>query len=1051
MASNPLPSPPSFPFVGHLFELDGQTPLQSLTQLCAKHGPIFRLSVLGQSTIVVSAQKYVNELCDESRFGKHVHSALVSLRPAVGDGLFTAYGDEPNWALAHRILMPAFGPLGIRDMVGKMLDIAHQMFDRWERFGQDAEIDVADAMTRLTLDTLALCAFDVRFNSFYREDMHPFIDAMVDTLLEASARDRRPEFVTRAMLGKRRQFERDIAVMHDMADALMATRRKEGRVGQRGDLLDSMLTGIDPVTGGRLADENIRHQLVTFLIAGHETTSGLLSFATHLLLENPDILEKAQQLVDSVLGDRDPNLDDLADLKFIEQILMESLRLWPTAPAFAVTPHAPTMLAGLYPLKPGDELLILLPALHRDPAIWGEDAALFRPERFADGMAERLPPNSWKPFGNGQRACIGRGFAMQEALLVLSMMLQRFDISRADPNYRLKVAETLTMKPEGLRIRARRRQPPGIVPVLRTPSETSTAAQARQYLGADGTDTPLLILYGSNSGSSLAFARQIVTDSAARGYRPRLAAMDEAVADLPKDGAVVIVTASYEGLPPDNARQFVAWLDQLEPGMLTGGRFAVLGCGNRQWARTYQAIPSRVDDALERAGASRLVERGVADAAGNFVEAAEAWMAGLWPALAEAFGGGECLRSLEPTIEMLPPLRGRSLGGFRPGKCLRNVSLTQEGMLEAASDKRHFEIALPPGLSYQPGDHLSVLASNPVETVNRALHRLGLDPDMRVVVRDDAGLTLPLPASEAVSVRELLSDFVELEQPATMPQLRLFAQSTQCPPERARAQAMLDPAVFEREVTECRLGTLSLLESLPSCSVDLAALLAVLPPMAPRRYSIASSPLADAGRCALTVSIVDAPARSGKGRHLGVASNFLARLEDGAQLAVALHPGPRHFRLPEDPATPIIMIAAGSGIAPFRGFVEERALRRGAGETTGPALLFFGCRHPDKDWLYRDEFAAWQADSVVDVRPAFSRAPQDGHRYVQDRLVSDAADIATLIGRGAHIYVCGDAMTLVPEVERLIVEIAGRALDRDPEQAYRLLVDEGRYAVDAFA
>jgi len=145
------------------------------------------------------------------------------------------------------------------------------------------------------------------------------------------------------------------------------------------------------------------------------------------------------------------------------------------------------------------------------------------------------------------------------------------------------------------------------------------------------------------------------------------------------------------------------------------------------------------------------------------------------------------------------------------------------------------------------------------------------------------------------------------------------------------------------------------------------------------------------------------------------------------------------------------MIAAGSGIAPFRGFVEERALRRGAGETTGPALLFFGCRHPDKDWLYRDEFAAWQADSVVDVRPAFSRAPQDGHRYVQDRLVSDAADIATLIGRGAHIYVCGDAMTLVPEVERLIVEIAGRALDRDPEQAYRLLVDEGRYAVDAFA
>jgi len=138
MASNPLPSPPSFPFVGHLFELDGQTPLQSLTQLCAKHGPIFRLSVLGQSTIVVSAQKYVNELCDESRFGKHVHSALVSLRPAVGDGLFTAYGDEHNhYSAGNKRLIASVKGWKIN------LQVCYDLrFPVWSRQQGDHEYDV---------------------------------------------------------------------------------------------------------------------------------------------------------------------------------------------------------------------------------------------------------------------------------------------------------------------------------------------------------------------------------------------------------------------------------------------------------------------------------------------------------------------------------------------------------------------------------------------------------------------------------------------------------------------------------------------------------------------------------------------------------------------------------------------------------------------------------------------------------------------------------------------------------------------------------------------
>lgn len=131
--------------------------------------------------------------------------------------------------------------------------------------------------------------------------------------------------------------------------------------------------------------------MVTFLIAGHETTSGLLSFATYLLLKNPDVLQKARGIVDEVLGDETPRVEHLAQLRYIEQILMESLRIWPTAAIFAVKPLADTMLAGKYPLTTEDSVMILEPMLHRDPAVWGEDVEAFVPERFAPENAEKLP------------------------------------------------------------------------------------------------------------------------------------------------------------------------------------------------------------------------------------------------------------------------------------------------------------------------------------------------------------------------------------------------------------------------------------------------------------------------------------------------------------------------------------------------------------------------------------------------------------------------------------------------------------------------------------
>ena len=630
LSETPIPQPKPWLLLGNIPSIDGKNGIQSLMRLSAEHGPIFRLRILGRSILVVGGHDLVDELCDDTRFEKKNSRALENMRPVVGDGLFTAYNDEPNWDLAHRLLTPAFGPLSVRGMFDRMLDIAEQMLLRWERFG-DARIDVADQLTRLTLDTIALCAFDYRFNSFYQVEMHPFVSAMLEGLEEAGRRIRRPEIVTRLMVAKRRHHERNVAIMHGLADELVARRRAESGGPTRGDLLDKMLAGRDPVSRQGLADDNIRYQMVTFLAAGHETTSGLLSFATYFLLKNPAALAAARAEVDRVLGDASPRPEDLAELRYVEQVLMETLRLWPTAPAFGLGAREPTTLGGRYAVEPSDTILVLLPMLHRDASVWSDPEA-FRPERFAPEAIAARPPNAWKPFGNGKRACIGRGFALQEAVLVLALILQRFEIEATDPDYRLVVSETLTLKPKGFFMRARRRQ----APARTRAAQPEPAQTARCPVAAPKQGTPLLVIYGSNFGSSETFARQIAADAAARGYAAEVGPMDDYVGRLPTRGALIVVTASYQGKPPDNARRFVDWLGGLAPGSLEGVRYLVLGCGDRKWSRTFQMVPTRTDDALAAAGATRLRARGVLDADGDLLGAFDSWYRDLWPDLDSA-------------------------------------------------------------------------------------------------------------------------------------------------------------------------------------------------------------------------------------------------------------------------------------------------------------------------------------------------------------------------------------------------------------------------------
>jgi cytochrome P450/NADPH-cytochrome P450 reductase len=1056
--SESVPQPPLKPIVGNLAEIRGDSPIQSLMGLARTYGGFFKLTVFDRDVYIASSQELVNELCDETRFSKRVQGALQHIRAVAGDGLFTAHSDEPNWGKAHRILVPAFGPIAIRGMFDRMLDIADQMFVRWERFGPHAVIDVADNMTRLTLDTIALCAFDYRFNSFYQDEMHPFVSAMVGALQEAGQRARRPKVVTNLMLSKARQFQADKELLDSVARELIAERRRDPKGNEKHDLLNLMLNGVDPVSGEKLSDENIGYQMITFLIAGHETTSGLLSFATYLLLKNPAVLQRARAIVDEVLGEEVPRVEHLAQLRYIEQILMESLRVWPTAAAFTVRPLKDTVLGGKYPLTTDDTVMILEPMLHRDPKVWGDDVEAFRPERFAPDNASNLPPNAWKPFGNGSRACIGRPFAMQEAQLVLSMMLQRFDFVLDDPSYTLKVRETLTLKPEGLRIRAKARRAAGSLlrsAVPSRPPKALTPEPARRP-STDGATTPLLILFGSNSGSCEAFANRIASEAPGNGYAPTVASMDDYAGSLSKDSTVIVITASYEGQPPDNARQFVSYVETLAEGALAGMRFAVFGCGNRQWARTYQAIPKRIDTALAKAGATRVADRGETDSGGDFFGAFDEWYASFLPLLGKALGKQAATAPASVGLQVEFVKAGREsalrLGELQRGAVVENRELVDMTASHARS-KRHIEFTLPEGMGYRTGDYLAVLARNPEEAVVRVVRRFGLAPEVLVVLRRDGG-PVSLPTDRPISCDELLSNYVELAQPATRAQVAALAAATPCPPERVELEKMAGEG-YEKLVLEPRCSVIDLLERFQSCTLGFGQYLDMLPPMRARQYSISSSPLWKPDHVTLTISVVDAPALSGTGRFRGVASSYLANLQAGDRVSIAVRPSNSRFHPPADPRTPIVMICAGSGVAPFRGFLQDRAAQKQGGQEVGPALLFFGTNHPDVDYLYREEFAAWEKAGVVSLMPAFSHKPDGDVSFVQHRVWADRALIADLFRKGGTVYVCGDGHHMAPAVRETLVRVYQEASGVSGSEAERWVDviehEHGRYVSDVFA
>jgi cytochrome P450/NADPH-cytochrome P450 reductase len=1018
----PIPQPKGYPLVGNISNVDIDHPTASLLNLTRKYGEIYSLTIFGKRTIMLNTVALLNEVCDEKRFTKAVDDGLLELRAGVHDGLFTAHTGEKNWTIAHRVLVPAFGPLNMKDMFDDMKDICSQLVLKWARMGPDYCVPVTDDFTRLTLDTIALCAMGYRFNSFYKDELHPFIHAMLAFLKIGADKPMRPKIMSPFYHAEERKFEKSIAYLRSFSADLVKQRREHPTDAK--DLMAAMINGKDPKTGESLPESSIIDNMITFLVAGHETTSGMLSLLWYYMLKSPEAYRKAQEEVDRVIGTRSIQYEDLNKLPYINAMLRETLRLQPTAPGFGVTPIAEggELIGGKYHVKKGESMFGILHSVHRDPAVYGADAEEWKPERMLDEEFEKLPPGAWKPFGNGARGCIGRPFAWQEAQLVVATLLQYLNFHMDNPSYELQLKEALTIKPQDFNIRTSLREGWTSLKIERHLAGSIRGGQADQHTSEKAATVsdhaiPFTVLYGSNSGTCEAFAQTLANDAASHGFKASKVVTLDSYArqkDLPSE-PIVIVTASYEGEPTDDAAHWHDWLAKLPEDKKLTTSHAVFGAGHSDWKTTFHRVPTFIDDKLSAHGSTRICERGGADAAkGDMMSEFQAWEDQvLWPAMKEKYGGDETDLEAEAafgaqnlTVEVSSRRASHLRADVSEAKVVAARTLTAPGVPE----KKHIEIQLPTAMTYRAGDYLAVLPLNPVETVHRVVTRFNLPWDCMLKISSKTGTAAMLPTDHPISAQTLFSAYLELSQPATKRNIAMLASVASDKETKAALESLASDENFANEITAKRVSLLDLLERFPDLPLPLSAFIASLITMRVRQYSVSSSPLYNPNVVSLTYAVLDSPSMSGQGRYIGVATNYLAHLAPGDIVHVAVKPSHQAFHLPtKAESVPIIMVAAGTGIAPFRGFIQERAAQIGAGRKLAPAHLYVGYRRPDKDELYRDEMERFEQQGAVQIHHAYSQAPElsNGHKHVDDVLNADAELLGQLWEDGARVYVCG--------------------------------------------
>lgn len=557
-------------------------------------------------------------------------------------------------------------------------------------------------------------------------------------------------------------------------------------------------------------------------------------------------------------------------------------------------------------------------------------------------------------------------------------------------------------------------------------SNANTNGTAQPALRSEAkAPRPLLIAFGSQTGSAQGLAKRLAKEAGHRGFAPVVKELNTvAPAELATLARCVVITSTWgDGDPPDNAATFWSHLGAETAPRLENLAFGVLGLGDRNYA-DFCGAAKKFDERLAALGAKRLVPRVECDV--DYEATATTWLESLWPALEGTPNAANELASPATIVvaEKTPapagdlshspasPIAAYSRSNPFSARLKINRRLNRDG---SQKDTRHFEITLAgSGLTYEAGDALGVVPTNCPALVEQLLATLGFSGDEVVgeagpsTVHRQFSETLIITAPPPALVKEAATRSANAELLALL--------------EPAR-KSELDQWLFGRDVVD-------LLKACPGARFAPAEFVALLRKLQPRLYSISSSPKAHPGEVHLTVAAVRYEAH-GRARQ-GVCSGWLADRVRPDETPVPVFVQKSHgFRVPADLATPIIMVGPGTGIAPFRAFLEER---RATG-ATGANWLFFGDQQRACDFLYEEELTVWSKDGLLTrLDLAFSR-DQAEKIYVQDRMREHAGELWRWLEAGAHFYVCGDAKRMAKDVDAMLHAVIENAGGRTKDQA----------------